>query len=71
LVFCVSARQLHGIGPAALCAGALKGAKATFPYKIHLRGKLRWEDAPRAAAPVVAEPRKGYGCSRAKPGRKT
>jgi antitoxin ParD1/3/4 len=27
---------------------------------LALRGKLRWDDAPKAAAPVVAEPRQAY-----------
>ena len=27
---------------------------------LALRGKLRWDDAPKAAEPVVAGPRKAY-----------
>lgn len=37
---------------------------------LALRGKLRWDDAPKAAAPVVAEPRKAYAAGKAVRSRK-
>jgi Arc/MetJ family transcription regulator len=48
----------------------LLARQAAYRDILALRGKLRWEDAPRAAAPVIAEPRKGYTAARAKPARK-
>ena len=32
---------------------------------LALRGKLRWDDAPKAASPVVAEPRAAYAARKA------
>jgi Arc/MetJ family transcription regulator len=37
---------------------------------LALRGKLRWDDAPKAAAPVVAEPRAAYAAGKAPARRK-
>jgi Arc/MetJ family transcription regulator len=48
----------------------LLARQAAYRDILALRGKLRWEDAPKAAAPVVAEPRKVYAAARAKPARK-
>jgi Arc/MetJ family transcription regulator len=38
----------------------LLARQAAYAEILALRGQLRWEDAPRAAAPMVAEPRKPY-----------
>ena len=38
----------------------LLARQASYRDILALRGKLRWDDAPMAAAPVVAEPRKAY-----------
>ncbi len=38
----------------------LLARQAAYRDILALRGKLRWDDAPRAAAPMVAEPRKAY-----------
>lgn len=35
----------------------LLARQAAYHEILALRGQLRWEDAPKAAAPVVAEPR--------------
>lgn len=48
----------------------LLARQAAYKDILALRGKLRWEDAPKAAAPVVAEPRKDYAADRTRPGRK-
>ena len=37
---------------------------------LALRGKLRWDDAPKAAAPVVAEPRAAYAAGKTPARRK-
>ena len=37
---------------------------------LALRGKLRWDDAPKAAAPVVAEPVKAYAAGKTPGSRK-
>ena len=37
---------------------------------LALRGKLRWDDAPKAAAPVVAEPRQAYSVGKTAARRK-
>ena len=38
----------------------LLARQAAYREILALRGKLRWDDAPRAAAPIVAEPQSGY-----------
>ncbi len=38
----------------------LLARQAAYQDILALRGKLRWDDAPKTAAPVVAEPRKAY-----------
>ncbi|MFP5307594.1 MAG: type II toxin-antitoxin system VapB family antitoxin [Gammaproteobacteria bacterium] len=42
----------------------LLARQAAYHEILALRGQLRWEDAPKAAAPVVAEPRARYAASR-------
>jgi antitoxin ParD1/3/4 len=44
--------------------------QAAYRDILALRGKLRWDDAPKAAAPVVAEPRKEYAAGKAPTGRR-
>jgi Arc/MetJ family transcription regulator len=39
----------------------LLARQAAYRDILALRGKLRWEDAPRTATPMVAQPRKTYG----------
>ena len=34
--------------------------QAAYREILALRGKLRWDDAPKAASPMVAEPRAAY-----------
>ena len=46
----------------------LLARQAAYRDILALRGKLRWDDAAGAAAPVVAEPRKAYAKTRANPG---
>ena len=48
----------------------LLARQAAYGEILALRGKLRWDDAPKAAAPVVAEPRRAYGVAKAPAGRK-
>ena len=48
----------------------LLARQAAYRDILALRGKLRWDDAPKAAAPVVAEPRKGYPSGKAAGGRR-
>ena len=48
----------------------LLARQAAYRDILALRGQLRWEDAPKAAAPVVAEPRKAYAAGKAAPARK-
>jgi Arc/MetJ family transcription regulator len=48
----------------------LLARQAAYREILALRGKLRWDDAPGAAATVVAEPRKAYTAARTTPGRK-
>lgn len=38
----------------------LLARQAAYRDILALRGKLRWDDAPKAAAPVIAEPRSSY-----------
>jgi antitoxin ParD1/3/4 len=38
----------------------LLARQAAYREILALRGKLRWDDAPKAAEPVVAKPRKAY-----------
>ena len=38
----------------------LLARQASYRDILALRGKLRWDDAPKAATPVAAEPRKAY-----------
>jgi antitoxin ParD1/3/4 len=47
----------------------LLARQAAYNEILALRGKLRWDDAPKAAGSVVAEPRKPYAPARA-PARK-
>jgi hypothetical protein len=42
----------------------LLARQAAYRDILALRGKLRWEDAPKAAEPVVAEPRAAYAASK-------
>ena len=37
---------------------------------LALRGKLRWDDAPKAAGTIVAEPRTTYGSPKVSASRK-
>ena len=55
----------------------LLARQAAYRDILALRGKLRWDDAPRAAAPVVtpgalmaAEPPPGWGSGKPAPRRK-
>jgi len=48
----------------------LLARQAAYGEILALRGKLRWDDAPKAAAPVVAERRKAYGAGKAAVARK-
>ncbi|HEV8315452.1 MAG TPA: type II toxin-antitoxin system VapB family antitoxin [Burkholderiaceae bacterium] len=38
----------------------LLARQAAYREILALRGKLRWDDAPKAASPMVAEPRGAY-----------
>jgi Arc/MetJ family transcription regulator len=42
----------------------LLARQAAYREILALRGKLRWDDASKAASPVVAEPRKTYATKR-------
>ena len=42
----------------------LLARQAAYNDILALRGKLRWDDAPGAAAPVVAEPRRAAAVSK-------
>ena len=48
----------------------LLARQAAYGEILSLRGKLRWDDAPRAAGPIVAEPRHAYGEAKAPARRK-
>jgi antitoxin ParD1/3/4 len=48
----------------------LLARQAAYRDILALRGKLHWDDAPKAAAPVVAEPRKAYAGGKTIGGRK-
>lgn len=48
----------------------LLARQAAYKDILALRGKLRWDDAPIAAAPMVAEPRKAYVVGKTGAGRK-
>ncbi len=48
----------------------LLARQAAYGEILALRGKLRWDDAPKAAAPVVAEPRRAYGSTARTPARR-
>ena len=48
----------------------LLARQAAYQDILALRGKLRWDDAPKAAAPVVAEPRKTYAAGKSAGSRK-
>jgi len=41
----------------------LLARQAAYREILALRGKLRWDDAPRAAEPIVAEPRAAYAAA--------
>lgn len=43
----------------------LLARQAAYRDILALRGKLRWDDAPAAAAPMVAEPRAAYAATKA------
>ena len=47
----------------------LLARQAAYREILALRGKLRWDDAPIAAAPVVAEPCAAYAASKGAPTR--
>ncbi|MES2481375.1 MAG: type II toxin-antitoxin system VapB family antitoxin [Pseudomonadota bacterium] len=47
----------------------LLARQAAYREILALRGKLRWDDAPVAAAPMVAEPRAAYAASKGAPTR--
>jgi Arc/MetJ family transcription regulator len=50
----------------------LLARQAAYREILALRGKLRWDDAPKAASPVVAETRATYAAPKAsKSGRRT
>jgi antitoxin ParD1/3/4 len=42
----------------------LLARQAAYREILALRGKLRWEDAPKVAEPVAAEPRKAYSAAK-------
>lgn len=48
----------------------LLARQAAYGQILALRGKLRWDDAPKAAGSIVAEPRKAYGPAKASTARK-
>jgi hypothetical protein len=48
----------------------LLARQAAYRDILALRGKLRWEDAPKAAQPVVAEPRATYTAAKRSTGRR-
>lgn len=37
---------------------------AAYRDILALQGQWRWDDAPAAAAPIMAEPRKGYAAAK-------
>lgn len=41
----------------------LLARQAAYREILALRGKLRWDDAPRAAEPIMAEPRAAYAAA--------
>jgi len=41
----------------------LLARQAAYREILALRGKLRWDDAPRVAEPIMAEPRAAYAAS--------
>jgi antitoxin ParD1/3/4 len=43
----------------------LLARQAAYNEILALRGKLRWDDAPKAAGSLVAEPRKPYAPAKA------
>ena len=47
----------------------LLARQAAYRDILALRGKLRWDDAPKAAEPIVAEPRARYAAGRSSRGR--
>ena len=47
----------------------LLARQAAYRDILALRGKLRWDDAPKAASPMVAEPRAAYAARKTKPSR--
>jgi antitoxin ParD1/3/4 len=47
----------------------LLARQAAYRDILALRGKLRWDDAPRSAEPIVAETRRDYGAA-PKPARR-
>jgi Arc/MetJ family transcription regulator len=44
----------------------LLARQAAYREILALRGKLRWDDAPKSASPMVSEPRKAYAARRKK-----
>ena len=48
----------------------LLARQAAYRDILALRGKLRWDDAPHAAATVVTEPRKAYSAGKTMGSRK-
>ncbi|MBC5764415.1 type II toxin-antitoxin system VapB family antitoxin [Ramlibacter albus] len=43
----------------------LLARQAAYREILALRGKLRWDDAPKAAGLMVSEPRPAYGAAKA------
>jgi antitoxin ParD1/3/4 len=48
----------------------LLARQAAYRDILALRGKLRWDDAPKAAGTIVAEQRKAYGSAKTSASRK-
>jgi len=48
----------------------LLARQAAYRDILALRGKLRWDDAPKAAGTIVAAQRKAYGSTRTSASRK-
>ena len=48
----------------------LLARQAAYRDILALRGKLRWDDAPKAAESIVAEHRKTYGSAKTPAARK-
>jgi antitoxin ParD1/3/4 len=48
----------------------LLARQAAYGEILALRGKLRWEDASKAAGSIVAEPRKAYAPAKSPAARK-